>query len=235
MTPTPSPGWSVADQLAHLAYFDRNAALAIEQPEEFVGTITALLEAASASSDGMDRFTLDAYRNLPAAELLAQWRQGREELRRAAATLTDEDRVQWYGPSMSARSFLTARLMEVWAHGDDICAALHIERPPTDRIRHVAQLGVITRAWSYLNRGLEPPETEVSVTLTAPSGEVWAWGAAAADSTISGPAVDFCLVVTQRRNLADTRLAVVGDAAQEWMQLAQAFAGPPTDGRSVLC
>ena len=30
----------------------------------------------------------------------------------------------WYGPSMSARSFVTARLMETWAHGMDVADAL---------------------------------------------------------------------------------------------------------------
>ena len=37
-------------------------------------------------------------------------------------------------------------------------------------------------------------------------------------------------MVTQRRHLDDTDLEVVGDAARDWLLLAQAFAGPPSDG-----
>ena len=87
---------------------------------------------------------------MDAQELLASWRQGRKNLALAAQTLSDEDRVIWYGPSMGSKSFLTARLMEVWAHGQDILDTLNIERASTDRLRHIAQLGFITRKWAYI-------------------------------------------------------------------------------------
>jgi uncharacterized protein (TIGR03084 family) len=131
---------------------------------------------------------------------------------------------------MSKRSFLTARLMEAWAHGQDVVDAVGAERPPTDRLRHVAQLGVITRGWSYRNRGLEPPAGDVRVELSAPSGDMWTWGDADVEDSVTGPAEDLCLVVTQRRHVDDTRLAVRGPLAREWMECAQAFAGPATNG-----
>ena len=229
-TPTPSPGWTVADQLAHLTYFDRAAATAIEQPEDFTPMVAALFEAAVSAEDGMDRFTLDEFRDLPADRLLAEWRAGRDRLAVAAAGLEPSARVPWYGPSMSARSFLTARLMEVWAHGQDVCDALGIVRQPTDRLRHIARLGYITRDWSYINRGLEPRSEPVGLRLRAPSGAVWAFGDTDASSTIEGPAEDFCLVVSQRRHPGDTQLVLVGEAATDWMARAQVFAGPATDG-----
>lgn len=232
--PTPSPGWTVADQLAHLTYFDNNAALAIEDPEAFKASVNALFEAAVAGGDGADDFTLGAVRSLPPDELLAAWRAGRQRLADASAGLTDTDRVEWYGPSMGSKSFLTARLMEVFAHGQDICDAVGADRPATDRIRHIAQLGVITRKWSYANRRMDAPEGEVVVRLTAPSGDTWTWGDESVDGadTITGPALDFCLVVTQRRHVDDTDLVVAGDIARDWMERAQAFAGPATDGPS---
>ena len=64
--------------------------------------------------------------------------------------------------------------------------------------------------------------------LTAPGGETWTWGDPASPDRVEGSALDFCLVVTQRRLLADTELTVTGDAAREWMAIAQAFAGGPT-------
>ncbi len=229
-TPTPSPGWTVADQLAHLTYFDGTATTAIEDPGGFAAANEALF-AAIAEGRSADDVSLGWSRDLGAAELLARWRSGRAALLTAAATLADDDRVPWYGPSMGAKSFLTARLMETWAHGRDVADALGATQPATDRLRHVAQIGVITRKWSYLNRGTDVPPGDVAVVLTAPSGEAWTWGDPdTADARVEGPAEDFCLVVTQRRHLDDTALVCTGDLAADWMAKAQAFAGPPTDG-----
>lgn len=131
---------------------------------------------------------------------------------------------------MGAKSFLTARLMECWAHGQDIVDAVGAARPATDRLRHIAQLGYITRGWTYTNRKLDMPEGEIRVSLDAPSGDRWTWGPEDAAATVAGGAEAFCLVVTQRRHLDDIELDVQGDAAVDWLTKAQAFAGPPTDG-----
>ena len=227
---TPSPGWSVADQIGHLTYFDGAAVLAITDPDAFRASVKELRDASDPADDLMLR------RHLSPAELLAAWRTNRRRLGEAADTLGDDTRVVWYGPPMGARSFLTARLMECWAHGQDVVDAVGAERPATDRLRHIAQLGVITRGWSYVNRGLEPPAGGVRVELTAPSGAVWRFGAGQDDhvdhdaNVVTGPAEDFCLVVTQRRHVDDTALEVTGSLARDWLEKAQAFAGPPTDG-----
>ncbi len=222
--PTPSPGWSVADQIGHLTYFDGTAALAIEDEAAFRASLDELL----ASLDTVDELTL--HHHLAPGELLEAWRANRARLATAAATLSDGARVIWYGPSMSARSFLAARLMECWAHGQDVVDAVGAACPATDRLRHIVQLGFITRAWSYANRGLEPPPGEVRLELIAPSGAVWRFGPDGAESDVKGPAEDFCLVVTQRRHVDDTALQALGDPARDWLQKAQAFAGPATDG-----
>lgn len=229
-TDTPSPRWNITDQVAHLAYFDHAATTAITNPDRFRSMVDDLMGAAAGGVLAIDEFTLGRYRRLEPRALLAEWREGRSRQAAAAATLTDDTRVIWYGPSMGARSFLTARLMEVWAHGQDIVDALGAERPATDRLRHIAQLGVITRAWTYINRKLDPPDTEVDVTLSAPSGAEWTWGPGDAADTVTGSALDFCLVVTQRRHVDDTDLILAGNTTREWLTMAQAFAGPPTDG-----
>lgn len=228
--PTPSVGWTVADQIAHLTYFDRTATIAISDPEDFSSSLDELLAALAEDPAAMDDLTLGWSRDLSAEQLLARWRAGRRTLIEAAATLEEADRVPWYGPSMGAKSFLTARLMETWAHGQDVADAVGTQRAATDRLRHIARLGVLTRGWSYMNRGLEPAESEVRVELVAPSGAVFEAGPAGAHDCISGPMEHFCLVVTQRRHVADTDLMVRGEAAAEWMSLAQAFAGGPTQG-----
>jgi uncharacterized protein (TIGR03084 family) len=227
--PTPSPGWAVADQIAHLTFFDGTAVTAITEPERFASETAELIAGFGEGAD-MDELTIGPMRTLPPADLLARWRTGREQLLDAAAHLDDGDRVPWYGPSMGARSFLTARLMETWAHGQDVVDAVGAERPPSDRLRHIAQLGVITRRWSYANRGLDVPEGEVRVELSAPSGATWTWNDDGEAGVVRGPAEDFCLVVTQRRHVDDTTLAVEGAAARDWMEHAQAFAGAATEG-----
>jgi uncharacterized protein (TIGR03084 family) len=223
---TPSPGWTVADQIGHLTYFDANAALAVVDPDAFHDEMTALL---SGSTSG-DDVTLGRFRAMSPDELLAAWRSNRDTLRAAGATLTNDSRVAWYGPSMGSKSFLTARLMEAWAHGQDIVDAVGATREPTDRLRHIAQLGFITRGWTYMNRGLEVPSTPVRVELTSPSGDTWSFGPDDAAESVVGPALDFCLVTTQRRHVDDTDLVVTGTSARDWMEKAQLFAGPPSNG-----
>ncbi|HEY4417880.1 MAG TPA: maleylpyruvate isomerase family mycothiol-dependent enzyme, partial [Pseudonocardia sp.] len=119
-----------------------------------------------------------------------------------------------------------------WAHGQDIADALGVRREPTDRLRHVAHLGVRTAGFSFALHGRAAPSVPVRVELVGPSGDVWAWGDADAADRVSGDALDFCLVVTQRRNVADTGLEVVGPVATEWISIAQAFAGEPGPGRA---
>ena len=233
--PTPSPGWTVAHQVAHLTYFDNAAATAITDPAAFAEARDRLFAAGMEDPTAVDELTLSAYLAMAPRELLEAWRAGRARLVQAAATLRDGRRVEWYGPSMSGRSFLTARLMEVWAHGQDVLDAVRdaggtAERPATDRLAHIAHLGWVTRGWSYTVRGDTPPADEVRLELTAPSGATWEWGPGDAPATVRGPAEDFCLVVTQRRHVEDTALEVSGAAADEWMRVAQAFAGGATEG-----
>lgn len=224
---TPSPGWTVADQIGHLTYFDEAARTAILSPERFHASVAELFE--GAAHKGIDEYTLETFRAMTTAQLLATWRESRRGLAEAAQGLGDASRVDWYGPSMGARSFIAARLMETWAHGTDVADALGVELPSTDRLRHVAHLGFITRKWSYQVRGQEVPAGSVRVRLTSPLGDEWVWGDENADDQVSGTALDFCLVVTQRRHLDDTAL-VSGELGRHWLLRAQAFAGGPSDG-----
>jgi uncharacterized protein (TIGR03084 family) len=230
---TPSPRWTVADQLGHLAFFDHTAALAISDPDGFAAHRAELFATPAPENTDLDEATLGEYRAMDPAELVAAWRAARAELASAAATLGEKDRVEWYGPSMGAKSFLTARLMEAWAHGQDIADTIGASRAPSERLVHIAQLGFITQKWSFLVRGEEPLPVEVAVVLDVPgaaAGDQWTFGPADAPDRVSGRAEDFCLVVTQRRNVADTDLRVVGEHAERWMANAQAFAGGPTSG-----
>jgi uncharacterized protein (TIGR03084 family) len=220
--PTPAPGWAVRHQISHLTTFDEQAALAATDPAAF----EAGRDEALADRESFD--TAGPYVDLDPPSLLGRWRSARAALTEAFTGVDARARLPWYGPPMSARSFLTARLMEAWAHGVDVTDALGLPPSASERLRHVAHLGVVTRGWSYAVRGLEPPAEDVHVVLISPSGDTWTWGDPSLDDRIEGPALDFCLLVTQRRPRADLALVATGDAASSWLDVAQAFAGGPT-------
>ena len=222
-------GWSVKDQICHIAFFDAAAREAVTDAAAFARSAELLFKDLD-SFESFNQKTLTRGRQMTVAELLAWWRTERSLLIRALALLDPKSRLPWYGPPMSAKSFATARLMETWAHGQDVADALKIHRTPGDSLRHIAHLGVKTFGWSFANRNLPIPEKPVRVELTAPSGSRWVWGPENAVDLVRGSAEDFCLVVTQRRHVDDTALEARGDVAAEWMKQAQAFAGPPDKG-----
>ena len=224
--PTPAEGWSVRDQISHLAFFDEQATFAVTDPEGFQGSLGTIVEDLTAFMED----PLTRGRSMSTTEVIEWWRNAHGAMQEAFRVLEPGTRVPWYGPPMSPASFVTARLMETWAHGQDIVDALGLTREATDRLRHVCFLGVRARPNSYVARGLELPEDDVLVDLTGPGGDRWVWNEGATDS-VAGRAVDFCLVVTQRRHPDDTDLVIDGPLASEWMSIAQAFAGPPGDGR----
>ncbi|MCW2677305.1 MAG: hypothetical protein JWR70_2345 [Modestobacter sp.] len=229
-TPTPAAGWTVADQVVHLAYFDETATAAAVAPDRFRAEADALM----AHGDDFTEVVAAAHRGRAPGDLLAWLRGARAEYLRAFTDLDPGTTLPWYGPPMSAASSVTARLMETWAHGQDVVDAVGATRDPTARLRNVAHLGVATRGWSARVRGEEPPAEPVRVELTAPDGAVWTWGPAEAADRVTGPALDFCLLVTQRRHRADLLLQATGPVADHWLDVAQAFAGPPGSGREAL-
>ena len=224
---TPAPGWTVAHQIGHLLWTDRVALTSITDEAEF-GQLVAAAQAT------IDTFVYDAAEQLAAlspAQLLADWRQIRTALHAALRTVPEGRKLLWFGPPMSAASMATARLMETWAHGLDVADALGLAVTPTGRLKSIAHLGVRTRDFAFTVHGLTPPAEPFRVELQAPGGGLWTWGPADAAQQVSGPAVDFCYLVTQRRPRAELNLVAAGPDAETWLGVAQAFAGPPGSGR----
>lgn len=224
---TPAAGWTVAHQIAHLAWTDHSSLLAVTDADGFQALVEGALDAPRTFvDDGAEEYA----RSAP-VELLARWREGRAALEKALREAPAGARFPWYGPPMSAASMATARLMETWAHGLDVADTLGVVRPPSDRLRHVAWLGVRTRDFAFGAHGLTPPAEPFRVELAGPGGDVWAYGPEDAPQRVTGPALDFCLLVTQRAHRADLALTADGPDADRWLDIAQAFAGPPGRGR----
>lgn len=231
-TPTPAAGWTVATQVAHLLWTDEVAAVAATASGPGKDRWEAIVLEGMADPMGyVDAQAHEVARLAPEA-LLARWGAARDGLRTALRELPEGQKMPWFGPPMSAASMATARFMETWAHALDVYEALGVAAEPTDRIRHVAHLGVRTRDFAFSVHGLEPPQEDFYIELTAPSGEKWTWGTDVADQKVLGSSYDFCLLVTQRVHREDTDLVAVGPDAEKWLTIAQAFAGPPGEGRS---
>jgi uncharacterized protein (TIGR03084 family) len=220
--PTPAPGWSILDQLTHLAWFDDAARQAIDDPDGFRAHRPAVL----ADVDGFVARVAQANRHRSGAEVQDWLRRAGDQLLASASAADPDVRIPWYGPDMSVGSNVTARIMETWAHGQDVADALGVTRQPTDRLRHVAFIGWRSLPNSFHAHRRPVPTEPVRVELDGVT-----LGPAEATNVVQGPLLDFCLVVTQRRHPDDTRLTAEGDVAREWMRIAQAFAGPPGVGR----
>ena len=225
---TPARGWTIGHQIGHLLWMDRVGTLACHDPIGFARQAEAFgadpertVNAGAATEAG--RSTDD---------LLHQWWLGRKTLLTALGDLPTETRVPWFGPSMSAADLAAVRIMETWAHGVDVTDALGLAPGATGRLHHVAALGVQTRDFAFSIHGRRSPGSAFRIELTAPDGQTWIWGPANATDRISGPALDFALLIAQRRHRDDLDLSASGSMAGLWLDIAQVFAGPAGQGRS---
>ena len=224
---TPAESWNIRDQVSHLAFFDERTNAAISDPERFRADRPTTMAGIQALVDAVARDS----QSKTGSDLLAWLEEERATLLASVTSRSGSDRVPWYGPDMSVSSMVTARIMETWAHGHDIADALSIIPVPSDRLRHVIFLGLQAAPNSFRSRDMSVPESPILIEALAPNGSTWSFGPPSATDTVTGSALDLALVVTQRRNVIDTEVRAVGDVAQAWLGVAQAFAGPPTSGR----
>ena len=227
-TPTLFMGWTPWDIVAHLHFFDLVSMASLAGPEEFAARQASLLEGLKAGATGQEQ-TREALGGYDASELMVRWKETNDAMVEALGSSDPKRRLPWFGPDMGVQMFTTARYMETWAHGQAIYDLKGVTREATDRIKNIVAIGVKTFAWTFVNRKLEIPGPPPFIRLEAPSGEIWEYNEPSESERVEGSALDFCLTVTQVRNVADTNLRVVGAVATKWMEIAQCFAGGPVD------
>ncbi len=218
LTPTPAVGWDVRDQVSHLA----------DTEEIAYDTSTGgprQLNAEALSFTSPDAFTesgCDKGRKMKGPEVLEWWVRGAARTRGTLAHKDPKERIPW-GLGMAARSFVSARLMETWAHGLDVRAALGEPPNITPRLRDVAWLIFRALPYGFSHAKREMPIGTLRMELDF-NGERWDFGPDQADSLITGDAGEFCRVGVQRMKLADaTTLKAEGNLAEQALQVARAF------------
>ncbi|GAB2549939.1 TIGR03084 family metal-binding protein [Nocardia heshunensis] len=216
---TPAAGWTIAHQIAHLAVADANVLIAIRTPDAFA-TVLKQAEAAGPRAADLDA---EAGAAKPRSALLDEWRSGRAEVAAALRDIPLDQSFPWFGSDLTATLMVPLRLMETWAHGQDIYDTVGAAHRPTPRLRHIAALGVAGLGLSFYAAELPLPTSPFRVDLTGPDGEPWSWGPEDAAQRVRGSALDFCLRVTQRKPLAATDLTAVGADAQTWLENARVF------------
>ena len=225
--------WTINDIMVHLHYWNYGADLSLSNEDEFVALMAALMETLNSGGDTR-AFTEDRIGGLTGRALVEAWRDYYLAMADRFSAADPKQRVKWAGPDMSVRSSITARLMETWSHAQAIYDILGVDRQEADRVKNIAVLGVNTFGWTYAVRKMPVPEVQPYLRLTAPSGDIWEWNEPSDEECVEGSAVEFCQGVTQTRNFADTTLSVTGPIANEWMGMAQCFAGgaepPPVPG-----
>lgn len=226
-TPTPAPGWTIAHQIAHLTAIFRMAEMSAAEPDAF----TAMISRLSDDFDANVKAAMAPYLAETPETLLSRWRAQREAANKALAAAPPDQTVPWLVRPLPPAILACAGIMELIGHGQDIFDALGIQRRWTDRIKHLVGFAILVRDFGYQARGLTPPPEEFRFEITAPSGELWTFGPADAKQRISGPAADFCLLVTRRRHRDDLALTATGDEADRWLDIAQAYRGPAGPGR----
>jgi len=221
--PTVAEGWDSHETVLHLGAADWIAHLTLTDADAFAiahGRLSSE-EATLNELPGMD------VQGSSGAELWDWFLSIRAAMTDALRALDGKDRVAWIGPEIGARSMATGRLMETWTHSHDLADTFGVDYPQTDRLRNIAHLGVVTRDFSYVNRGLTPPADPVRVELTSPGGDLWAWGPEDAENRVVATGYDFCKVLTRRQPFAESAVETQGAVAAEWMEIAQPWIEPP--------
>jgi uncharacterized protein (TIGR03084 family) len=226
-TSTLFKGWTINNILRHLHVWNIAADLALTDEAAFAELIAAMMTVIRGGR--LPDFESNYLDGLSGHALVEAWTAQYQAMTPRFAAADPKHRVKWVGPEMSVLSSITARLMETWSHAQAVYDVLGVARIDGDRIGNIVRLGVNTYGFTWKNRRVEPPGPMPKLTLTAPSGAIWKYAELSDSGVISGSAAEFCQVVTQCRNIADTSLDVSGEVAQQWMAVAQCFAGPPQD------
>ena len=233
-TKTPAAGWTIQDTVSHLAYTESVAAEVLADGRDRLDAekITDL--------DSWTEVGVSQGRGRRHQEIIEWWRFGRADVVDALSRMLATDRVPWIHGDLSAKTFATLRLMETWAHGLDIKAAILDRMTPLDelpeddeeyedpladtmRLRHIAFLGQKALPFAFEQAGETYPEEGIRVEVMGPLYAAWRFGPEDTDQVIKGMAGDWCRLVVQRSTADETGLKAVGEDAEKALLIAKVY------------
>lgn len=226
--PTPAPGWTVKDQVAHVAFVFNIAAKAAREPAAFKEMVDNIGPGGftEAVEQGVQLFGAGT-----GAEVLQRWRDEVDSVSSAMRSVDPTTTVPWLVNPLPPTVLTMAGMLELFAHGQDIADTVGVDMPRTDRLAFLVHFIHRTRDFGYLAHEMEPPTEEFRFEVTLPSGAPMSVGPDDATNTVTGPALDLCLLATRRRHPDDLALTAQGAHATQWLPIAQAYRGPAGPGR----
>ena len=231
--PTQFKGWTFNNVIGHLHVWNYAADISLKDGDEWKNFANSALQALGNGSS-MNEFEQTITKGIQGPELLSMWKEYYTDMTERFAVADPKKRVKWMGPDMSVRSSISARHMETWAHAQELYDSLGLDRINKDRIKNIVIIGNNTFKWCFTVHKKSLPSIRPYLKLISPSGEIWEYNEFSEEHKIEGLAEEFCQVVTQVRNIQDVNLKLTGSIAEEWMSVAQCFAGgaeqPPKPG-----
>jgi len=231
--PTQFKGWTFNNVIGHLHVWNYAADISLKDGDEWKNFANSALQALGNGSS-MNEFEQTITKGIQGPELLSMWKEYYIDMTERFAVADPKKRVKWMGPDMSVRSSISARHMETWAHAQELYDSLGLDRVNEDRIKNIVIIGNNTFKWCFTVHKKTLPSIKPFLKLTSPSGAIWEYNEPSEEHKIEGYAEEFCQVVTQVRNIKDVNLKLTGSIADEWMSVAQCFAGgaeqPPLPG-----
>jgi uncharacterized protein (TIGR03084 family) len=226
--PSRCPGWSISDVLLHVAQTNEMTVASAEgrftdKAAAFgnrVGTVPP-----GANVDDLAGLAVAAERGRSGKEVYDRWRASSAAQAAALGACEAGTRLPWVAGDLAAITLATTRVAETWIHTGDVAAGLGRELPPSgDRLRPIARLAWRTLPYAFTRAG-KTMSGPVALRLTAPDGTVWEFKPdQPAATTVSGPALDFCLVAARRASPSETALTAAGPDGAAVLELVRTFA-----------
>lgn len=225
--PSRCPGWSIADVVLHVAQTNNMAVASVEHRfNDIVEAFGKAVETAppGANVDDLAGMAVAAERGQPVKELYERWRASSTAQLKALAGCEPRTRVPWVSGELAAITLATTRLAEVWIHTGDVAAGLGREQAPGPHLKPIARLAWRTLPYAFA-RADQQLSGPVAFALAAPDGSTWEFTPdEPAATTVTGPAIDLCLVAARRLNPSDTSLTATGADAAAVLDLVRTFA-----------
>jgi uncharacterized protein (TIGR03084 family) len=225
--PSRCAGWSISDVLLHVAQTNEMTAASAEgrftdEAAAFGNRVGAAPP--GATIDDLAGMAVATERGQSGKEVYDRWRASSAAQAAALGACEAGTRLPWVAGDLAAITLATTRLAETGIHTGDVAGGLGREVVAAERLWPIARLAWRTLPYAFARAG-KTMAGPVALRLAAPGGETWEFEPDTPPATtVSGPALDFCLVAARRVAPAETALAAAGPDGDAVLDLVRTFA-----------